>query len=100
MLSSTEATALNAIDRHALLRDLEELIAIPSLGGEEAPAQEWMARRLASLGLAVDVWEIDFRALAQHPSFTMEVPRSAGLGVVGTLGDAKGPTFVLNGHVD
>jgi acetylornithine deacetylase len=91
---------LNAIDRDALLRDLSELIAIESLGGQETPAQEWMAKTLTDIGLEVDVWPIDFVTLAQHPAFSMEVPRRDGLGVVGTFGDGEGATFILNGHVD
>ena len=100
MLTAAEAEVLNRIDRQALLSDLAALIAIPSLGGEEAPAQEWMAARLESLGLTVDVWPIDFASLREHAAFSMEVPRDSGLGVVGTFGEGDGPTFVLNGHVD
>jgi acetylornithine deacetylase len=100
MLSSAEATVLNAIDRGEMLRNLAELIAIPSLGGQETPAQEWMAARLRALGMDVDVWPIAFDTLQTHPAFSMEVPRTEGVGVVGTLGDGDGPTFLLNGHVD
>jgi acetylornithine deacetylase len=100
MMSSAEARVLAAIDREALLHDLAALIAIQSFGGSETPAQEWMAQRLQSLGLDVDVWDLDFVSLAKHPAFSMEVPRTHGLGVVGTLGDGDGPTFALNGHVD
>ena len=45
MLSGLEAAVLNAVDREMLLGDLSALIAIPSLGGHETPAQEWMAAR-------------------------------------------------------
>lgn len=100
MLPTLEAEVLNAIDRDVLLRDLSALIAFPSLGGHETPAQEWMASQLNAMGLDVDVWSIDFASLSQHPAFSMEVPRDSGLGVVGTLGDGDGPTLVLNGHVD
>jgi acetylornithine deacetylase len=100
MLKAREADVVNQIDRDAMLADLSALIAIESLGGRETPAQDWMASRLRSLGLDVDVWDIDFSTLQQHPAFSMEVPRESGLGVVGTLGDGDGPTFVLNGHVD
>lgn len=98
--SATESSVLNAIDRRQLLEDLAALIEIPSLGGDEAPAQEWMARRLRQIGLEVDTWTIDFRELSSHPAFSMEVPRDHGVGVVGTLGEGTGPTLVLNGHVD
>lgn len=100
MLSSQEAAILDLIDPHALLKDLSELITIESLGGREAPAQEWMIARLRRMGLDVDAWDIDWVALGQHPAFSMEVPRDHGLGVVGTLGDGDGPTLILNGHVD
>jgi acetylornithine deacetylase len=75
-------------------------VAIRSLGGDEDAAQAWMAARLRSIGLDVDVWTIDFETLSRHPSFSMEVPRQRGTGVVGTCGDADGPTLVFNGHVD
>jgi acetylornithine deacetylase len=100
MLTASEAHVLGLIDRERLLTDLDSLIRFRSLGGDETPIQEWMAGRLKSLGLAVDAWTIDFAALESHPAFSMEVPRTDGLGVVGTLGDADGAALILNGHVD
>jgi acetylornithine deacetylase len=100
VLTPHESRVLDAIDADAMLADLAALIAIPSLGGQESPAQTWMAARMRELGMEVDVWEIDMAALRTHHAFSMEVPRETGLGVVGTLGTADGPTLVLNGHVD
>ena len=100
MLTAREAEVLNRIDRDELLGDLSALIGIESLGGAETPAQQWMAARLAGLGLEVDTWDIDFPALKKHPAFSMEVERERGLGVVGTFGGGEGPALVLNGHVD
>ncbi len=99
MLSSHEAAVIASIDLPALLADLDALIQIPSLGGQEDAAQRWMHDRLRSLGLTVDAWPIDFAELRSHPSFSMEVERTAALGIVGTLGDS-GPALILNGHVD
>ena len=99
-LTRAEADVLNCIDLDQLLADLAALIAFRSLGGEETPVQEWMGAQLRAMGLEVDLWPIDFAALSGHPSFTMEVPREHGLGVVGTLGQSSGPTLILNGHVD
>jgi acetylornithine deacetylase len=99
MLSSREAAVAAAIDMPALLADLDALIRIPSLGGQEDAAQRWMHDRLRALGFTVDAWPIDFSALSAHPAFSMEVPRQAALGVVGTIG-TTGPTLILNGHVD
>jgi acetylornithine deacetylase len=102
MVTAAEAAVLDHIDsdRDALFADLAALIAIPSLGGHETPAQEWMAARLREMGLEVDAWDIDFPAVQRHRAFSMEVPREQGLGVVGVLGNGNGPTLVLNGHVD
>lgn len=100
MITAAEADVLNRIDRERLLADLAALIAFDSLGGHETAVQQWMAARLAAIGLAVDVWDLDFAALRAHPAFSMEVDRTDGLGVVGTLGEGTGPTLVLNGHVD
>ena len=100
MLSPIEAEVLNRIDRDAMLADLAALISIESLGGHEAPAQEWMAARLRRMGADVDTWDIDIASLQDHPAFSMEVPRERGVGVVGSFGEAAGRTLILNGHVD
>jgi acetylornithine deacetylase len=99
MLSSREAAVVAAIDQPALLADLDALIRIPSLGGQEDGAQRWMHDRLRAMGLAVDAWPIDVAELRAHPSFSMEVERTAALGIVGTFG-AGDTTLILNGHVD
>lgn len=99
-LSDLEKRALNAIDEPGLLDFIGQLVAVPSLDGEETPAQELMARQMASLGLETDVWEIDFDSLRRHPSYSAEVERVSGLGVAGWMGQGNLPTLVLNGHVD
>lgn len=62
--------------------------------------QERMAALMEESGMKVDVWSIDLRELARHPSFSTEIPRSEALGVVGRVGQGSGPVLVLNGHVD
>ena len=61
---------LGAIDESWLLETLAGLIAIPSWGGRERPAQEYMAAMMNELGMDVDVWEIDEAALGRHPDYT------------------------------
>ncbi|MGQ0735008.1 MAG: ArgE/DapE family deacylase [Acidobacteriota bacterium] len=100
MLTALEADVLNAVDVNRLVDDLRALIRMPSLGGQEGPAQEWMARRLRRRGLEVDEWTFDVEALSAHPAFSMEVPRTTAVGVVGSYGGGDGPTLVLNGHID
>lgn len=100
MLTTREAEVVGQIDEGRLLHDLDGLIRIQSLGGYEEVAQRWMASRLRHLGFETDVWEIDFDALRSHSSFSMEVERRTGVGVVGTLGDGPRTALALNGHVD
>jgi len=96
-----EQRGLAAIDVDGLLEALCELIAIPSLGGAEMAAQEWVVAQMERSGLLVDTWELDLAQLSQHPHFSMEVSRDRGLGVVGVLGEeAGGRSLILNGHVD
>lgn len=101
-MNTLEQQALDAIDLPAMLRFLDEIVAIPSLDGtpEEVAVQERVAKELRSIGMDVDLWEIDFAALRRHPSFSWEVERDRGLGVVGATGLGQGPSLILNGHVD
>jgi acetylornithine deacetylase len=102
-MDDTERRVLDALDMDGLVAFLCELVAVPSLDGtpEENAAQELVADRLRRCGLAVDQWEIDFAALRRHPSFSAEVERPRGLGVVGALGEERGGrSLIYNGHVD
>ena len=99
-LAPTERRVLDAIDVDGLVATLCDLIALPSEGGHETPAQRQMARLLRDSDLAVDEWAIDMAALRRHPAYTVEIDRDQALGVVGTLGRGDGPTLILNGHID
>jgi len=107
-LTGVERRALDAIDQSAMVAELAELVAIPSITGTdaEADAQAWVARRLDGLGLEVDSWAMDLEALAATDGFPgVEAARTQAWGLVGsmpvrdgTVGD--GSTLVLQGHVD
>jgi acetylornithine deacetylase len=99
-LSELERRVLEAIDVDAMVESLCELVSIESLGGHETPAQGWMASRMESLGMDVDVWDIDLHGLSADPAFSTEIERESALGVVGKLGGGRGRSLVLNGHVD
>lgn len=100
-LDELESRVLDAIDVDALVEAVCDLVRIPSLGGEETPAQERMAERLEEAGLEVETWPIDFENLARHPAYSAEIERTQGLGVIGSLGENDGGrSLVLNGHVD
>ena len=99
--TSQEGRVLDALDRDDLVESICALVAIPSMGGHETPAQEWVSALMTRIGLDVDVWELDFEALAQHPAHAVECERDRGLGVVGRLGEGSGDaSLILNGHVD
>lgn len=102
-MNKTERRVLDAIDIDGMLQFLAELVAVPSVTGQETPAQESVATQMECCGLEVDVWDLDFERLSRHPAFSIEVQRDHGLGVVGTLGGVdpdKGRDLIFNGHVD
>jgi acetylornithine deacetylase len=101
MRDAIEQRVLDAIDVEGMLQYLCELVAIPSLSGQETAAQEHVALQMERCGLTVDVWDLDFARLRQHPAFSAEFEREHGLGVVGVMGeDAGGRSLIFNGHVD
>lgn len=95
-----ERRVLERIDEDFLLESLAELVAIPSVAGRERPAQEAVARHLEAIGMKPHVWELDFTELRRHPAYAVDIERDEGLGVAGSMGEGRGPTLILNGHVD
>ena len=109
-LSRDERAALEALDVDGLVALLRELIAIPSLDGEETAAQRRVAAWMRRSGLEIDEWQIDLQELARHPDWCHEVDRADALGVVGWYGEpaagraaeggGAGRDLLLNGHID
>ena len=101
LMNEVEKQVLQAIDFEGMLEYLCDLIAVRSLVGDETAGQEHVAAQMERCGLEVDLWELDFDELSQHPAFSIEEERERGLGVVGVVGeDAGGRSLILNGHVD
>jgi acetylornithine deacetylase len=110
-LNGVERRALEALDLDGLVALLKELIALPSLDGQETPAQRRVAAWMAAEGFETDVWPIDLEELARHPDWCHEVERVEALGVVGWIGGdsaredgspapGDGRDLLLNGHID
>ncbi len=104
-LTATESAVLEAIDTDEIVRDLTDLVAIPSVDGApaELDAQQWCVDRLRGLGLDVDDWEIDVAEAQRQPDFPgMEVDRASALGCVAMLAADTGgtPALALYGHTD
>src|SRR3989440_8300947 len=106
-LSTLEHKALASLDERGLIRALRDLVRIPSVTGQEAAAQNWLAQQMRRMGLEVDLWDIDVAELQKHPQFPgMEVDRSTNkaMGLVatwqGAVASASGKRLVFNGHID
>jgi len=83
----------------ALLRDM---VKIPSVTGDEAAIQKFMADYMRGIGLEVDMWETDWEELKKHPGYR---PVDRGYegrpNIVATLkGTGGGRSLLLNGHTD
>lgn len=88
--------------RDAIVEFLERLISFPSVTGDELEIQKFIADKLRSMGLAVDMWEPDHAELKKHPAY---VPVERGYtnrpNVVGIYkGAGNGKSLLFNGHVD
>ena len=83
---------------------LAELVAQPSLLGDEAGAQVLMAREFASLGLRVHEFEVDLAKIQDHPGYSPSILSYAGrrnvVGIHQPAGPVRGRSLILNGHID
>lgn len=94
--------------RRELIVFLQKLVQLPTLPGYEQKAQYFIADKLRSLGLVVDVVSSEFDELKTHPAFCDDgVPFRERLNVVGRWrGSGKAPdlsaprSLILNGHID
>ncbi len=94
------ATIDNSRDQS--IKFLQQMIAIPSVTGDEGKIQKFLADYLGKLGLKVDLWETNWEELKKHPAYT---PVDRGYegrpNIVATLkGTGGGRSLLLNGHSD
>ena len=96
---------LDAVDA-AFDRQLQftaDLVATPSLRGQEGAAQDIMAAAFQDAGLALDRWTLDPEELATHEGAgAVAVPYENTEVVVGTYEPEResGRSLILNGHID
>jgi acetylornithine deacetylase len=81
---------------------LGELVRVPSLLGEEEPAQSLVEARLRELGFAVESVVPNPARLSERPDSGIPLMSYAGRrSLIGTIGDqGRGRSLLLNGHVD
>ena len=104
MSDSARQRLLRHIDdrQEAAISFLQQMIAIPSVTGDEAAIQKFLAQYMSGIGLEVDMWETDWEALKKHPAY---IPVDRGYegrpNIVATMkGTGGGRSLLLNGHTD
>ncbi|MGH6899100.1 MAG: ArgE/DapE family deacylase [Geminicoccaceae bacterium] len=89
-------------NRDKAIELLRNMIAIPSVTGDEAAIQKFLASYLENIGLDVDMWETDWEELRKHPGYRPVQRGYEGRpNLVATLkGTGGGRSLLLNGHTD
>ena len=104
MSTNARQKVLEKIDerREASIGFLQKMIAIPSVTGDEAKIQKFLADYLAGIGLNVDTWETNWEELKKHPAYRPVARGYEGRpNIVATLkGTGGGRSLLLNGHTD
>jgi len=62
---------LDKIDasRDQAIKFLQDMVAIPSVTGDEAAIQDFLDKYLKGIGLNVDMWETNWEELKKHPGY-------------------------------
>src|SRR5262245_26995818 len=84
------------------IKFLQQMIAIPSVTGDEGKIQAFLNDYLNKLGLEVDMWESNWEELKKHPGY---IPVERGYEgrpniVAIWKGAGGGRSILLNGHTD
>jgi len=92
---------VDASKDHAI-KFLQDMVAIPSVTGDEAAIQRHMSDYLRKIGLEVDMWETDWEELKKHPGYRPVARGYEGRpNIVAKLtGTGGGRSLLLNGHTD
>jgi len=87
----------------AQVKETAALTTLPSLRGQEATAQDFMARHYRERDLAVDHWQINVEDIQHLPGFSpVTISYENAFNVVGAHRprEVKGRSLILNGHID
>jgi acetylornithine deacetylase len=85
------------------VKETMALTALPSLRGQEATAQDFMARHYRERGLSVDHWKINVEDIQHLPGFSpVAISYENAFNVVAAHRprEVKGRSLILNGHID
>lgn len=89
-------------NREKAVEFLQKMVSIPSVTGDEAAIQAFVAEYMTGIGLEVDMWETDWEALKKHPGYRpVERGYEGRPNIVATAkGTGGGRSLLLNGHTD
>jgi acetylornithine deacetylase len=100
-LTPEELAVVAAIDRDRIADDLQALVRVPSLTGDEGAVQTEVALRMATAGLEVERVDVDAGELERDPDHPGREAERATLPLVAGALRGEGPGRVLvAGHVD
>ena len=90
------------VNQDKSIKFLQQMVSIPSVTGDEAKIQKFLAEYLTKIGLEVDVWESDWEELKKHPGY---IPVDRGYEgrpniVAIWKGNGDGRFLLFNGHTD
>ena len=99
------ADILGAVEQgfDAQLDFTRQLMAYPSLRGQEHHAQQFLYQALSGRGYEMDQWAIDLAEICEHPGFSpVKVDYENAVNVVATHHPTHsiGRSLILNGHID
>lgn len=104
MSADARRKVIETIDANSdkAVKFLQQMVAIPSVTGDEGRIQAFLSDYMKTLGLNVDMWESDWEALKKHPGY---IPVDRGYegrpNIVATWkGAGGGRSILLNGHTD
>lgn len=105
MQSALERSIVQAVDelQSATVDLLRDLVRIPTITGDEAEGQRFIAQHLAEMGLEMDVWSPTRNDVVNHPAFSDDgLPLGDRPVVVGRWRgtDPNARSLIVNGHMD
>jgi len=104
MKAATIAAVNSAVDelKDELIELTRDLVCIPSVVGQEGPAQEFIAQRYAEAGLEVELFQPEKDKIEGHEAFIdSDIPFAGRPNVIARRsGDSSKRSLILNGHMD
>ncbi|MBN9249030.1 MAG: ArgE/DapE family deacylase [Mesorhizobium sp.] len=103
-MTTQRQAILDTIDKNKdkAIQFLQKMVSIPSVTGDEAAIQAFVADYMKGIGLDVDMWDTDWEELRKHPGYrAVDRGYEGRPNIVATSkGVGGGRSLLLNGHTD